>query len=65
MRYAAGHDVPFHQHPYTQGHPAGAFDGESGPGDSYVVRGSTDHAITGLEPDAVVDAFTPPREDHL
>jgi quercetin dioxygenase-like cupin family protein len=79
MRYAVGNNVPFHQHPHTQagyvisgryrfrtqGHPKGDFDGELGPGDSYVVPGGIDHAIIVIEPGEVVDVFTPPREDYL
>jgi quercetin dioxygenase-like cupin family protein len=79
MRYVAGNDVPFHQHPHTQagyvisgryrfrtqGHPDGDFDGALGPGDSYVVLGGIAHAITVLEPGEVVDVFTPIREDYL
>jgi len=77
MRYAAGNVVPFHQHPHTQagyvisgrygfrthGHPEGDFDGELGSGDSYVVPGGIEHAITVMG--EVVDVFTPPREDYL
>jgi quercetin dioxygenase-like cupin family protein len=79
MLYAAGNDVPFHRHRHTQagyvvsgryrfrtqGHPGGDFDGELRPGDSYVVPGEIEHAITVLEPGEVVDVFTPPREDYL
>lgn len=79
MRYAAGNDVPFHRHPHTQAgyvisgryrfrtrrHPSGDFDGELGAGDSYVVPGGIDHAITVLDPGEVVDVFTPPREDYM
>ena len=79
MLYAKGNDVPFHQHPHTQagyivsgryrvrtqGDPGGDFDGELGPGDSYVIPGGVEHAITVIEPGEVVDVFTPPREDYL
>jgi quercetin dioxygenase-like cupin family protein len=79
MRYAAGNEVPFHQHPHTQagyvvsgryhfrtrGKVDGDFDGQLGPGDSYVIPGGVDHAITVLTPGEVVDVFTPPREDYL
>jgi quercetin dioxygenase-like cupin family protein len=79
MLYVVGNDVPFHQHPHTQagyvisgryrfrtyGHPDGDFDGELGAGDSYVVPGGIDHAITVLEAGEIVDVFTPPREDYL
>ena len=79
MLFAQGNDVPFHQHPHTQagyvisgryrfrtqGHPDGDFDGELRPGDSYVVPGGIDHALTVIEPGEVVDFFTPPRQDYL
>ena len=79
MLYAAGNDVPFHQHPHTQagyvisgryrfrthGHPGGDFDGDLSTGDSYVIPGGVDHAITVIEPGEVIDVFTPPREDYL
>jgi quercetin dioxygenase-like cupin family protein len=79
MLYALGNEVPFHRHPHTQagyvvsgryllrtrGHPDGDVDGELRAGDSYVVPGGIDHAMTVLEPGEVVDVFTPPREDYL
>lgn len=40
-------------------------DGELGPGDSYVVPGGVEHAITVIEPGEVIDVFTPPRDDYL
>ena len=43
----------------------GDFDGELGPGDSYVVPGGVEHAITVIEPGEVIDVFTPPRDDFL
>lgn len=47
------------------GVPGGDVDAELGPGDSYVVPGGVEHAITVIEPGEVIDVFTPPREDFL
>jgi len=40
-------------------------DGELGPGDSYVVPGGVEHAITVIESGEVIDVFTPAREEFL
>lgn len=47
------------------GVPDGDIDAELGPGDSYVVPGGVEHAISVIEPGEVIDVFTPPREDFL
>lgn len=47
------------------GVPGGDVDAELGPGDSYVVPGGVEHAITVIESGEVIDVFTPPREDFL
>lgn len=47
------------------GAPGGDVDAELGPGDSYVIPGGVEHAITVLESGEVIDVFTPPRQDFL
>jgi len=47
------------------GVPGGDVDAELGPGDSYVVPGGVEHAITVIEPGEVIDVFTPPRDEFL
>jgi quercetin dioxygenase-like cupin family protein len=38
---------------------------EVGAGDSFVIRGGVEHQATALEPSAVIDVFTPCREDYV
>lgn len=47
------------------GVPGGDVDAELGPGDSYVIPGGVEHAITVLESGEVIDVFTPPRPEFL
>jgi quercetin dioxygenase-like cupin family protein len=38
---------------------------EVGAGDSFVIRGGVEHQAWALEPGAMLDVFTPCREDYL
>lgn len=45
--------------------PGGDVDAELDPGDSYVIPGGVEHAITVIESGDVIDLFTPAREEFL
>lgn len=47
------------------GVPGGDVDAELEPGDSYVIPGGVEHAITVIEAGEVIDVFTPAREEFL
>lgn len=49
----------------SAGVPGGDVDAELEPGDSYVIPGGVEHAITVIEAGEVIDVFTPAREEFL
>ena len=66
--------VPFHSHPHEQvvyviqGHlkiTCGQTTFDARAGDSFLVRGGVQHGACAVEESAVVDIFTPCREDYV
>ena len=77
VEFHAGSRLPAHQHPHEQlthvltGRLRFTLDGpdgetrDVGAGESIYLASNVPHAAEALEPSAVVDTFSPPREDLL
>lgn len=74
VEFEAGSRLPEHRHPHEQvshvltGRLRFTIDGESrdvGAGESVYLAADVPHAAEALEASAVVDTFSPPREDLL
>lgn len=75
FRFAkAGAEGKLHNHPHVQstyvesGRFRFSMDGEEfevGPGDSFVIPSNVMHGCVCLEPGALIDGFTPRRDDFL
>ena len=72
--FEAGAEGRLHSHPHVQATyvASGRFrftvagdTFEVGPGDSFVIPGQAIHGCTCLEPGALIDSFTPRRDDFL
>lgn len=71
---AKGSQIPPHSHPHEQigciisGHVTFVIEGEeidAGPGDSWSIPGSVEHAVQVLEDTVIVELFVPVREEYL
>jgi quercetin dioxygenase-like cupin family protein len=74
FRLQKGGTIPRHAHPHEQtGYLlegrlrfiVGADAHEVGPGDSWCIAGGIEHGVEVLEDAAVLEAFSPVREDYL
>lgn len=74
FRLEAGHNIPFHHHPYEQtGYLISGklkfFIGdecfEAGPGDSWCVPENAEHRVSVLADSHLVEVFSPIRPDYL